>query len=161
MQIQLMTEADFEQFWPTFQSIVKLQQTYAFDPDISKAQAFQLWCAQPLQTFVAIENGKVLGSYYIKANASGPSDHVSNCGFMVSDKARGKGVARQLCEHAQKQAIAFGFKAMQFNSVVSSNEVAVKLWQKLGYEIIGTAPKAYRHKTLGFVDTFIMYKWLV
>nr|WP_255229692.1 GNAT family N-acetyltransferase [Pseudoalteromonas sp. HM-SA03] len=79
---------------------------------------------------------------------------------MVSSLARGKGVARLMCEHSPQQALALGFEAMQFNSVVSTNEVAIKLWQKLGFTIIGTIPKAYKHGKLGLVDSYIMYKWL-
>ena len=106
------------------------------------------------------ENDLILGSYYIKANASGPSSHISNCGFMVSPESRGKGIARKLCLHSQQVAIELGFTAMQFNSVVSTNDVAIKLWEKLGYKIIGTIPNAYKHKKHGFVDSFIMHKQL-
>ncbi|MCE6982080.1 GNAT family N-acetyltransferase, partial [Pseudomonas frederiksbergensis] len=95
-----------------------------------------------------------------KANAAGPSNHVSNCGYMVCDAARGRGVARLMCEHSQQLARELGFLAMQFNSVVSSNEVAVALWQKLGFAIVGRLPKAYRHARLGLVDSLVMYKWL-
>lgn len=90
----------------------------------------------------------------------GPSKHICNCGYMVSEQARGKGIARQLCEHSQQIAKELGFSAMQFNSVVSSNKIAIKLWETLGYRIIGTIPKAYKHNQLGFVDSFIMYKAL-
>lgn len=79
---------------------------------------------------------------------------------MVSEQARGKGIARHMCEHSQQQALQLGFTAMQFNSVVATNTVAVALWQKLGFEIVGTLPRAYRHRQLGFVDTHVMYKWL-
>ncbi|MDK1289375.1 GNAT family N-acetyltransferase [Pseudoalteromonas umbrosa] len=158
--IREMTQQDFVTFWPVFKEIILQQETYAYHPNMSQEEAYQIWCAQPLKAFVYVENKQVLGTYYIKANAMGPSDHICNCGYMVSPKARGKGLARKLCEHSQLQAVALGFKAMQFNSVVSSNEIAVSLWKKLGYEVIGTIPNAYRHPHLGFVDSYIMYKWL-
>ena len=158
--IRAMTRADFSAFWPTFQSIIQAQETYAFDPDMNESTAYSLWCEAPLKAFVFEEQGQVLASYYLKANAMGPSSHICNCGYMVSPLAAGKGIARQLCEHSQLIAKELGFKAMQFNSVVSTNTVAVSLWQKLGYEIIGTIPKAYNHPKLGYVDSFIMYKWL-
>lgn len=158
--IREMTEQDFVAFWPVFKKVILQQETYAYNPNMSQEEAYQIWCAQPLNAFVYVENEQVLGTYYIKANAMGPSDHICNCGYMVSPQARGKGLARKLCEHSQLQALALGFKAMQFNSVVSSNEIAVLLWKKLGYEIIGTIPNAYRHPQLGFVDSYIMYKWL-
>ncbi|WMN60122.1 GNAT family N-acetyltransferase [Pseudoalteromonas xiamenensis] len=158
--IRDMSKTDFELFWPTFQSIIQAQETYAFDPTLSREDAYELWCVQPLKTFVYIENETVLGSYYLKANAMGPSNHVSNCGYMVCEQARGKGVAKKLCIHSQLVARQEGFKAMQFNSVVSTNETAVSLWQKLGFEIVGVLPKAYNHLRFGYVDSYVMYKWL-
>ena len=158
--IRAMRHDDFINFWPTFRNIIQAQETYAFDPDMNESSAYTLWCEAPLKSFVYEEKGQVLASYYLKANAMGPSSHICNCGYMVSPLAAGKGIARQLCEHSQLIAIELGFKAMQFNSVVSSNTVAVSLWQKLGYEIIGKIPKAYNHPKLGYVDSLIMYKWL-
>ncbi|QJQ96182.1 GNAT family N-acetyltransferase [Halomonas sp. PA5] len=160
MEITQMTEADFRRFWPTFKSVVEAQETYAFDPQIGYEEAYRLWCGVPQATFVAKENGETLGSYYLKPNAAGPGDHVCNCGYMVAPEARGKGLARRMCEHSQQMAIESGFSAMQFNAVVSTNEVAARLWQSLGFEIIGTVPGGYRHKRHGLVDTHIMYKAL-
>jgi ribosomal protein S18 acetylase RimI-like enzyme len=96
----------------------------------------------------------------MKTNGMGPSNHICNCGYMISENSRGKGIARKLCKHSQQTALKLGFQAMQFNSVVSTNEIAVSLWQKLGYQIIGTVPRAYRHGRLGYVDTYIMHKQL-
>lgn len=159
--IRDITKNDFQQFWPTFQHIIEAQETYAFAPSMSEAQAYALWCEAPVKTFVFEQDGTILGSYYIKANAAGPGSHVCNCGYMVSAAARGKGVARQMCEHSQQVAAELGFRAMQFNSVVSTNTVAVSLWQKLGFTIVGTLPKAYRHRTEGYVDCLVMFKTLV
>lgn len=158
--IRALTKADFDVFWPCFRRLVQAQETYAFDPQLTFEQAYELWCVTPLKTYVYEENGDILGSYYIKANGMGPSDHICNCGYMVTEKARGKGIARKLCEHSQQVALEQGFEAMQFNSVVSTNDVAVKLWQKLDFQIVGTLPRAYRHKKLGYVDSYVMYKQL-
>lgn len=160
MSIRATTPEDFDAFWPHFTSIIKAGDTYAINPDITQNEAYNLWCREPANSFVYEEEGEILGWYFIKANAMGPGDHVCNCGYMVSPNARGKGIATKLCEHSQRIGLELGFRAMQFNSVVSTNEVAVALWQKLGYQIIGTAPKAYRHKSKGYVDTHIMYKML-
>ncbi|BFM51303.1 GNAT family N-acetyltransferase [Marinomonas sp. THO17] len=159
--IREMTKSDFDAFWPTFAEIVAAQETYAFDPNMTQQEAYALWCESPMATYVLVENDVILGSFYIKPNAMGPSRHISNCGYMVSAHARGKGVARRMCEHSQQVARTLGFEAMQFNSVVSTNEVAVRLWEKLGFTIIGTIPKAYQHKQLGYVDSYIMFKWLL
>lgn len=155
-----MHARDFDRFWPTFEAVVRAQSTYAYAATTTREQAEHLWLELPLQTWVALEGDELLGSYYLKANAAGPGSHVSNCGYMVCEAARGKGVARLMCEHSQAQARAAGFLAMQFNSVVATNEVAVSLWRKLGFEDAGRLPKAYRHATLGLVDCLVMYKWL-
>ncbi|WP_202819784.1 GNAT family N-acetyltransferase [Thaumasiovibrio subtropicus] len=160
MKIREMTQTDFQQFWPVFQEIIVAQETYAFDPEMKESTAQHLWRVSPLRSFVAEEDGTILGSYYLRANAAGPGDHVCNCGFMVSPSARGKGVARRLCTHAQQVAKAEGFVAMQFNSVVSTNQMAVNLWLSMGFSVIGRVPQAYRHATLGLVDSLIMHKFL-
>ncbi|WED29597.1 GNAT family N-acetyltransferase [Vibrio sp. DW001] len=158
--IREIQKLDFEQFWPCFEKVIKAQETYAFDPEMTYEQAYDLWCQSPLKTYVYIENGKVLGSYYIKPNAQGPSDHICNCGYIVNENVRGKGIARKLCVHSIEIAVNLGFEAMQFNSVVSTNEIAVNLWKKIGFSIIGIIPHAYRHKRLGYVDSYIMHRKL-
>lgn len=158
--IREITKSDFNSFWPTFSDVIQDQKTYAFDPDMTQEQAYELWCNKTLKTYAFIENNNVLGTYYIKQNGMGPSSHICNCGYMVSNESRGKGIASLLCEHSQKKAIEFGFDAMQFNNVVATNEVAIRLWQKLGFSIIGTIPNAYHHSQFGLVDSYIMYKWL-
>ena len=157
--IRPMDDDDFPRFWPTYRAIVAAQETYAFDAAPTQEAARALWLDAPL--CVDRRRGRRgPSSYYLKANAGGPGDHVSNCGYMVSEAARGRGVARLMCEHSQQVARERGFLAMQFNSVVSTNEVAVALWQKLGFEIVGRLPRAYRHARLGFVDSLVMFKWL-
>lgn len=160
MQIRPMAPQDFAAFWPIFRDIVAARETYAFDPDMDEARARQLWCETPLETWLAEEQGEILGSYFLKPNAAGPGGHVGNCGYMVSPAARGKGVARAMCEHSQQRARARGFLALQFNSVVATNETAVALWQKMGFDIVGRLPRAYLHAVHGLVDCLVMYKWL-
>ena len=135
-------------------------ETYTYPQNTSKEEARRLWLDLPRQTFVAEDEGEVLGTYYIKTNQPGFGSHVCNCGYMVSARARGKGLATAMCEHSQQIALELGYKAMQFNFVVASNEAAVKLWHKLGFETAGCLPKAFNHPTEGYVDALVMYKWL-
>jgi ribosomal protein S18 acetylase RimI-like enzyme len=114
----------------------------------------------PRRTFVIENDGKVLGTYYIKTNQPGPGSHVCNCGYMVSSMSRDEGLATAMCKHSQKIAKDLGYKAMQFNLVIESNEGAIKLWRSLGFEIVGTIPKAFAHPNLGFIDAHVIYKWL-
>ena len=160
MDIRLATEQDFDQIWPIFQAIAQAGETYAFARDISKEEAMQIWLLAPRQTFVVEEGDQILGTYYLKTNQAGPGSHVCNCGYMVADTARGRGLATTMCEHSQLQAKALGYLAMQFNFVASSNEGAVRLWQKLGFAIVGRLPGAFNHPSLGLVDALVLYKWL-
>ena len=160
MNIRIANKEDFEAIWPFFHEIVSAGETYAFPRDIDYQQAYTLWMDTPRQTVVCEQQGKVVGSYYIKSNQQGPGSHVCNCGYMVSPLARGQGIATQMCEHSQMIARQFGYKAMQFNSVVSTNTGAVRLWQQLGFEIVGRLPRAFLHPHQGYVDALVMYKWL-
>ena len=161
MKIREATPADFEDIWPIFHEIVAAGETYTYPRDTTKQQAFRLWMETPRVTFVAEENGKIAGTYYLKTNQAGPGDHVCNCGYMVSSSARGRGLATAMCEHSQEVAKNLGYQAMQFNFVVSTNERAVKLWNRLGFATVGKIPKAFNHPSRGFVDALVMFKWLV
>jgi ribosomal protein S18 acetylase RimI-like enzyme len=141
------------------ESIVRAGETYSLPRDMSRDQALEHWFApDDRSVFVAEEGGLVLGTYYLRANRPGPGAHVSNAGFMVSDKAGGRGVGQALCEHALATAKARGFAAMQFNFVVAANERAVRLWQRVGFAEIGRAPDAFQHPRLGLVDALVMHR---
>lgn len=160
MQIREAGESDFERIWPIFKSIVSQGDTYAYDINTTKQDGFKAWMTYPLKTYIVEDDGEVLGTYYIVTNHNGPGAHVCNCGYMVSSKARGRGLATSMCEHSQQVAKALGYKAMQFNFVASSNLGAIRLWEKLGFNKVGTLPGAFAHPTKGFIDAFVMYKWL-
>ncbi len=160
MIIRQAIDNDFDAIWPIFSEVAAAGDTYAYPTDTSRDEAFRLWISAPRQTWVADDNGVILGTYYIKTNQAGPGDHVCNCGYMVSSAARGRGLATAMCEHSQTVARNMGYKAMQFNFVASSNSGAVRLWQKLGFETVGRLPRAFNHPTKGYVDALVMYKWL-
>ena len=161
LRIREAAPSDFEHIWPIFRAIVATGDTYGFAPGTNKEEARRFWIELPRKTFVAERDEKVLGTYYLKSNFDGPGAHVCNCGYMVDPAARGQGLATAMCRHSEQAALALGYKAMQFNFVASSNEAAVRLWESLGFEKAGRLPKAFQHPTRGYVDAFVMYKWLV
>jgi ribosomal protein S18 acetylase RimI-like enzyme len=160
MIIRQALDTDFPAIWPIFQQIAAIGDTYAYNRDISEQEAQRIWMQLPARTFVVEENKKILGTYYIKTNHAGPGSHVCNCGYMVADAARGRGLATAMCEHSQQIAIELGYQGMQFNFVASTNTGAIRLWEKLGFEIVGRLPKAFNHPAEGSVDALVMYKWL-
>lgn len=160
MKIREATLEDFPRIWPLIRGIIRKGDTYAIPKDIDETGARKVWMEDPLRTYVVEDGDDIIATYKLSANAAGGGAHVSNCGYMVSPETRGKGLATLMCEHSQEMALELGFKAMQFNKVVSTNEGAVRLWQKLGFDIVGTLPWAFEHPQEGYVDAYIMYKWL-
>ncbi len=160
MQIREAQQEDFGQIWPFFREIAAAGETYAYPRDISREQAAEVWLANPRVTYVFEENGRILGTYYLKTNFSGPGSHVCNCGYMVAPAARGRGLATAMCRHSQDVARDLGYRAMQFNFVAATNEGAIRLWEKLGFLSVGRLPRAFSHPTRGYVDALVMYKWL-
>lgn len=160
MEIKIADRAkDFDKIWDIFSSVVKTGDTYVFDPDTPKELLHKHWLADYMDTFIAVDDdGSVLGTYIIKPNQIDLGSHIANCSYMVNPKFQGKGVGSRLCEHSIEFARQKGFLGIQFNIVVSTNTAAVKLWEKFGFKIIGTTPKGFRHKQLGLVDTYIMFK---
>ncbi len=134
--------------------------TYTIDPDIGEADALAYWLSPDKDAFVAEDDGEIVGTYYMRANQAGGGRHVCNCGYITDARTTGRGIARAMCLHSLNHARSRGYRAMQFNFVVSTNERAVHLWQSLGFEIVGRLPAAFRHPTQGFVDALIMYQTL-
>ena len=159
MTIRRAEPSDFVEIWPILHEVFSRGDSYAFSPDTTREECFHLWMEIPKITYVALEDGRVAGTYFLKANQLGLGAHVCNAGYAVDEKARGQGVGRLMCEHSLHEAKNFGFKAMQYNFVVSTNFAAVRLWQACGFEIVGSLHKAYQHKTQGYVDVYVMYRW--
>lgn len=159
MHIRPATPADTDAIWAIIGPVIAAGETYALDPAMPRAAALTYWLGADRETFVAEDaDGVILGTYYLRANQAGGGDHVANCGYMTLASASGKGVARAMAEHSFARAQERGFRAMQFNFVVSSNARAVALWESLGFVIVGRLVEAFRHPTLGFVDALVMMR---
>ena len=152
---------DWPQVWPILKATFASGDTYVFDPESTEEEIQKAWVHTPQKTHVAVtQNGEVIGTYMLKPNQPGLGSHICNCGYVVASSARGQGVAKQMCEHSQVVAKSLRYRAMQFNLVVSTNEGAVRLWQRLGFAIVGTIPEAFNHRTRGYVSAHVMYKAL-
>ncbi|WP_299192109.1 N-acetyltransferase [uncultured Erythrobacter sp.] len=152
--------SDASAIWDIIGPVIRTGETYTIDRDISRESALAYWMDGGGHCFVAEEAGEVLGTYYLKRNQAGGGSHVANCGYMVGEAARGKGIARAMCEHSMQMARELGFAAMQFNFVVSTNMGAVRLWESLGFETVGRLPDAFDHPKAGYVDALVMHRKL-
>jgi ribosomal protein S18 acetylase RimI-like enzyme len=146
--------------WHIIGPTIRAGETYALDRDMSEEAALAYWLGDDREAFVAEDEGEIVGTYYLRANHAGGGKHVCNCGYMTSSSATGRGVARAMCNHSLEHARSRGYRAMQFNFVVSSNERAVKLWRSLGFEVVGRLPRAFQHPSLGLVDALVMFRAL-
>ena len=184
MKIRPSTEADHDAIWNIFRRIVAAADTYALDPNMSRQNAFAYWFAPGTRTYVAELDAKsraepvpfagtsrpssitdanpvIVGTYILRPNQAGGGSHVANAAFMVSASASGQGIGRAMAEHCLSEARSLGFRAMQFNFVISTNTPAIRLWQELGFNIVGTLPAAFRHPEKGYVDVYVMYRSLL
>lgn len=151
---------DTNQIWNIFQSVVRSGDTYAFMPNITKDEALSYWIGVDKHCYVAEYENAIAGTYIIKDNQPGLGSHIANASFMVAPKFQGKSIGKTMGQHALIEAKNLGYAAMQFNLVISTNLVAINLWQKLGFKIIGTIPNAFNHQQYGMVDAHIMFREL-
>ncbi|MCC6992625.1 MAG: GNAT family N-acetyltransferase [Acidobacteria bacterium] len=158
--VRRASPGDADAIWAILRVVLAAGDTYAWPTGPTREQGLALMQPPGGQTFVAERDGRIVGTYYVKANAMGPGDHVANCGYMVAPEARGQGVGEALCRHSLDAARGLGFRAMQFNAVVSTNRGAIRAWQRCGFEIVGTVPAAFRHPVHGDVDIHVMHRRL-
>ena len=185
LHIRAAIDTDRDAIWGIFHEVVAAGDTYPFDPEMSRDDALAYWFQSDAHTYIAEQDRnsvgeavgfpgtltasptgrererQIVGTYILRPNWSGPGGHVANAAFMVAANARGQGIGRAMGEHCLVEARRLGFWAMQFNFVVSTNESAIHLWKRLGFEIAGTLPKAFLHPQQGFVDVYVMFRSLV
>jgi GNAT superfamily N-acetyltransferase len=161
VQIREFTAADWPQVWPIIRDVVRAQDTFPYDPAMTAEEAHDVWVeAPPGLTVVAADADRVLGTAKMGPNRAGPGAHASTASFMVAGDARGRGVGTALCRFALDWAREHGYAGMQFNAVAESNRAAVAIYERLGFEIVGTVPGAFEHPTLGRVGLHVMYRAL-
>jgi ribosomal protein S18 acetylase RimI-like enzyme len=160
MLIREATAGDADAIWKILEPVIRAGDTYTLPADMTSEDALAYWNSPGHEVFIAEESGEILGTYYLRANQKGGGSHVANCGYITAPWASGRGIARAMCQHSLEHAKTRGFRAMQFNFVVSSNERAVRLWQSMGFETVGRLPGAFIHPTFGAVDALVMYRHL-
>ncbi|HJT43672.1 MAG TPA: N-acetyltransferase [Rhizomicrobium sp.] len=161
IRIRPGTRADDDALWKILEPVLRAGETYPQPRDISREAALAYWWRPEHTIFVAEdEDGTLVGTYYLKANSGGPASHVANCGYMTLPQTAGRGIGRTLCLNSLQEAKKRGFRAMQFNLVVTTNVRAVHLWQSCGFEIVGRLPGAFNHPIQGFVDALVMFQAL-
>jgi ribosomal protein S18 acetylase RimI-like enzyme len=158
--IRLAAKDDHDAIWEILEPMIRRGDFYTLPRDFSREQALEYWFASENEVYVCEEGAAVLGTYFLRPNQGGGGSHVANCGYVTDARAEGRGIARTMCLHSLDRAAQKGFRAMQFNFVVSTNERAVKLWTSLGFEVVGRLPSAFQHPELGFVDALVMYRQL-
>jgi ribosomal protein S18 acetylase RimI-like enzyme len=185
LRIRSAADSDRDAIWNIFHEVVTAGDTYAFDPGMSREEALAYWIGSGMHAYVAeqraesaggavssrgtatpsppvsVKDRPIVGTYILRANQAGPGSHVANAAYMVAPDARGLGVGRNMAEHSLSEARRLGFRAMQFNFVVSTNASAIHLWQQLGFKIVGTLPGAFRHPRAGYVDVYVMFRSLL
>jgi ribosomal protein S18 acetylase RimI-like enzyme len=152
--------SDSDAIWSILEPILRAGETYTLPRDITRDAALAFWFSPANDVFVAHDEGHIVGTYFLRSNQNGGGSHVANCGYMTAPAATGRGVARAMCAHSLDQARNRGFRAMQFNFVVSTNDRAVRLWQSFGFGIVGRLPGAFLHPISGYTDAYVMYRAL-
>jgi ribosomal protein S18 acetylase RimI-like enzyme len=154
------TQQDSPAIWDIIEPIIQEGNTYVFDPDSSKEKMLDYWFAGDKQTYLAEIDGKIVGTFYLKANQPDRGSHVVNAGYMVHPQFSGRGIGKAMAEFSLVEAKRLGFSAMQFNYVLKTNTVAINLWQKMGFEIVGEVPDAFLNRKMGLINVFLMYRKL-
>jgi len=158
MLIRRAADGDKSAIWAIMEPIIRAGETYALPRDMDEESALAYWLSAAHEVLVVEEGRATVGTYFLQANHQGGGAHVANCGYMTAVTGTGRGVARAMCTHSLDRARERGFRAMQFNFVISTNDRAVRLWQSFGFETVGRLPGAFQHPTQGYVDVYVLYR---
>lgn len=151
---------EFDKVWPIFEAIIREGRTYSYAPDLAFEESRDIWCAPEKTPYIAEVDGEPVGTFYLRSNQLGLGDHIANGGFMVAKEHLGKGYGTQMGQMMVDEAKRRGYYGMQFNFIVDDNEPSLRIWKRLGFEIVGTVPDAFRHSEKGMMPVHIMFKRL-
>lgn len=160
IEIRKAMETDGEGIWQIIKEVIATGDTYAFDPNSSREKMLAYWCSADKHTYVSLINNEIAGTFIIKDNQPDLGSHIANASYMTAKAASGQGIGKSMGEFSLQEAKRLGYKAMQFNLVVKTNDKAIRLWQKLGFTIIGEIPEAFNHMKYGFINAYIMHRKL-
>jgi len=160
LTIRPLQRAEFDKVWPMFRAIVRAGKTYSYDPATTREEAEAIWCAPEKTPFIAEVDGQPVGTFYLRPNQLGLGNHIANGGFMVVPDQVGKGYGTEMAKRMVAEARQAGYHGMQFNFVVEDNDHSLRIWQKLGFEIVGRVPDAFRHAEKGLMAVYILYRKL-
>lgn len=161
-QIRPFEPADWPGLWALLEPVFRAGETFPHDPAITEAEAQLAWVEQSQAVMVAVDaTCALVGTYYLRPNSLALGAHVANAGYVVAKHCRRQGIGSRLCQHSLQAARRLGFRAMQFNLVVSTNSAGLRCWQRNGFQVVGTLPEAFRHKQLGYVDALVMIQPLL
>jgi L-amino acid N-acyltransferase YncA len=162
LQIRPFEAADWSAVWALLEPVFRAGETFPHDPAITEAEAQVAWVERSQAVMVAVDaSGALVGTYYLRPNSLALGAHVANAGYVVAEQSRRQGIGSRLCQHSLQTARRLGFRAMQFNLVVSTNSAGIRCWQRNGFQVVGTLPGAFRHRQLGYVDALVMFQGLV
>jgi L-amino acid N-acyltransferase YncA len=162
LQIRPFEAADWPGLWSLLEPVFRAGETFPHDPAISEAEAQVAWVERSQAVMVAVDaSGALVGTYYLRPNSLALGAHVANAGYVVAEQARRQGIGSRLCQHSLQAAQRLGFRAMQFNLVVSTNNAGIRCWQRNGFQVVGRLPGAFLHRQLGYVDALVMFQGLV
>ena len=160
LRIRPAERGDHPAVWAILEPVIRAGETYALPRAMPAAEALAYWLGPDRETFVALLEGEIVGTYYLRANQQGGGAHVANCGYVTARHATGRGVAGTMAQHSLAQAKARGFSAMQFNFVIATNLGAIRLWEALGFKTLARLPGAFMHPQQGKVDALVMFRTL-
>ena len=162
LQIRPFEPADWPGLWALLEPVFRAGETFPHDPAISEAEAQLAWVEHSQAVMVAVDaTGALVGTYYLRPNSLALGAHVANAGYVVAEHCRRQGIGSRLCQHSLQAARRLGFRAMQFNLVVSTNTAGIRCWRRNGFQIVGTLPEGFRHMQLGYVDALVMIQPLL